>query len=247
MTISSYAKSAIKLLTPPIFFKVANKLRKEPNLSWSELNHVLNAQQKSGIKINTVIDIGASNGMWSKEVMPTYPQANYFLIEANSYHENNLKNFAKRHSNVDYIIAAAGDTVGEIYFDTSSPFGGIASHEKRENFVAVPVITIDSLVKDKNLQGPFIVKLDTHGFEVPILEGATETLKEAEFVILEVYNFHIAKGSLLFHEMCEYMLKKGFRTIGLVDRLYRPKDNVLWQFDLVFAKETRTEFQDNDY
>jgi hypothetical protein len=39
--------------------------------------------------------------------------------------------------------------------------------------------TIDGLVRRNNLGGPYVLKLDTHGFEVPILEGAHAVLAEA--------------------------------------------------------------------
>jgi FkbM family methyltransferase len=244
-TINSF-KSAIKLITPPIILKVAKKISKKPNYAWSEIFKILQNQQKQGLKINTVIDIGASNGMWSEEVMPIYPQASYVLVEANRYHENDLKAFVNRFQNAQYVLAAAGDSLGEIYFDSTDPFGG-ASHEKSEKLVSVPVVTIDSVVKERNLKGPFILKLDTHGFEVPIFEGANETLKHTDLIIVEVYNFQIAKNSLLFFEMCQFLAGKGFRPMALADIMYRPKDNFLWQLDLVFVRDTRNEFKDNSY
>jgi hypothetical protein len=64
---------------------------------------------------------------------------------------------------------------------------------------------------------------------------------------MEVYNFRLTSDSLLFHEMCDYMLERGFKSAGLIDILYRPKDNFLWQFDLIFVPATRKEFFDSAY
>lgn len=86
------------------------------------------------------------------------------------------------------------------------------------------------------------LKLDTHGFEIPILEGASQVLKETAVIIIECYNFRIAPECLLFFEMCDYLGKLGFRCIDLVDPFNRPYDQSFWQMDLVFVKDNRAEF-----
>jgi FkbM family methyltransferase len=203
------------------------------------------------IEIQTVIDVGASDGRWSNTLRPFYPTASYFLIEANKVHEPKLKAFKKKHNNVDYVLAAAGDIIGSIYFDASDPSGGLASHTPlqgdREKVIKVPVTTVDAEVKARNLGPPYLLKLDTHGFEVAIFEGAAKTLKETAVIIVETYNFTLCEGCLRFHEMCVYLEERGFRPIGLCNPAFRPKDGVLWQMDLIFAKANRKEFRSNRY
>ncbi len=77
-----------------------------------------------GIEIGTVIDIGASNGMWTAAAMPILPDARYLLVEAQNGHLDSLKDFVKKHPNTEYVLAAAGDEEGEIFFDDSNLFGG---------------------------------------------------------------------------------------------------------------------------
>lgn len=221
---------------------------KKRTKSLSELEQILSGEIKKGTTVNTVIDVGASDGRWSSNVMIFFPDSNYLLIEANDIHKKELDKFVEDKKNAEYILAAAGDQLGQIYFDNSDPFGGLAMYEKaNENLVRVPATTIDHCVKEKKLKGPYLIKLDTHGFEIPIFEGAVETLKDTNLIVVEAYNFHIAKSGLLFYEMCEYMLEKGFRCAGIIDVTYRPKDNMLWQMDLVFVKTNRNEFTDNKY
>ena len=198
--------------------------------------------------LNTVIDIGASDGRWAAQMMEYYPSCHYLLVEALALHEKALKRFCQRHPNAEYVIAAAGNTLGDIHFDASDPFGGHASYTPFDSSnVVVPMTTIDELVRLKGLEGPFLVKLDTHGFEVPILEGSTETLKETEAIVIECYNFHISPESLLFYEMCAYLKEYGFRCIDLVDPLHRPYDHTFWQMDLIFVRNDRPEFDYTKY
>lgn len=198
---------------------------------------------KRNHNFNTVIDIGASNGMWSAALMKYFPQCQYLLVEAQPVHTEELNQFSNLNNNAHIVLAAAGENPGQIYFDASDPFGGQASYIPYEsNNLQVPVTTIDHEIQTRRLTGPYLLKLDTHGFEVPILKGASQTLTEAEVIIIECYNFKIAPECLLFFEMCEYMKGLGFRCIDLVDTLHRPYDDSFWQMDLVFIKESRPEF-----
>jgi len=192
---------------------------------------------------NTVIDVGASDGHWTASLMKYFPLCHYLLVEAQPVHEKDLQRFSNEHENAKFVLAAAGETPGQIYFDASDPFSGQASYTPyASNNIQVPVTTIDSETGARGLTGPYLIKLDTHGFEVPILKGASRTLKETDVIVMECYNFRIAKECLLFFEMCIFLKELGFRCIDLVDVLHRPHDDSLWQMDLVFVKDSRPEF-----
>ncbi len=107
--------------------------------------------------------------------------------------------------------------------------------------------TIDIEIARRDMAPPFLIKLDTHGFEVPILDGAAETLSKAELLVIEGYNFKLRPGCLRFHELCDYLEQRGFRCFDLVDVLRRPSDGALWQFDLFFVRANRPEFSSNSY
>lgn len=180
--------------------------------------------------------------------MKYYPEAQYLLIEAQEVHAAALKQFAAARQNVQFILAAAGEAAGQIYFDAADPFGGQASHEPyASNNIQVRMTTIDDEIAARALPQPYLLKFDTHGFEVPILKGAARTLKDTAVIVMECYNFKIAPDCLLFPEMCEYLKVLGFRCIDLVDPLYRPHDNSFWQMDLVFVRADRPEFSYQQY
>ncbi|WP_345277250.1 FkbM family methyltransferase [Litoribaculum gwangyangense] len=201
-----------------------------------------------GLKINTVIDVGASDGIWSRACMKTFPDANYLLIEAQTNHENGLKKFKQEFENSDYVLAAAGKKEGMIYFNNENPLGGLASETKLTNdCIEVPVIAIDEELKRRKLKGPYLLKLDTHGFEVPIIEGAKKTIKAASLIIIETYNYKITNDSLRYWEICSYMEKLGFSPIEMVDFMQRKYDNSFWQMDTFFIPSNSKEFSYNSY
>jgi FkbM family methyltransferase len=190
--------------------------------------------------VATVIDVGASDGRWSLAMMPYYPKAHYLLIEAQrETHGEMLRKFQAEHGDVVYELCAAGHQQGHINFLANEPLGGQASaNAYPEQNIVVPMNTVDDLVLKHKLPGPFLLKLDTHGFEVPIFEGARETLPQCAMLIVEAYNFTLCPGCLRFYELCPYLEKRGFRCVDIFDFLVRPHDQAFWQMDMVFIPAT---------
>lgn len=209
----------------------------------SDFSAALTRLAARSLTFKTLIDVGASDGRWSRQAGHYFPDVFYFLIEANPVHEPGLQAYKTAHPRSDYILAVAGDTVGDVYFDGSNPFGGHASHSSDARHSArLPATTIDFQVQANRLQPPFAVKLDTHGFEVPILNGARQTLAQANLVIIETYNFDLEPDSLRFWEMAAFMQERGFRPIDISNLLWRPADRALWQFDLYFVRSDLLDF-----
>ena len=102
-------------------------------------------------------------------------------------------------------------------------------------------------MRELGLPGPYLLKFDTHGFELPILNGAARTLAETEVIVMECYNFRIGPHALTFDEMCRHLGERGFRCIDLVEPMHRPRDDSFWQMDLVFVRQTRPEFAYTGY
>ncbi len=197
-------------------------------------------------EFKTVIDIGASDARWTKEIRELYPDCYSLMIEANRLHEVKLSEYVATHKNTSYEICVAGDEEGKVYFDDSDLFGGVAS---KDNQIGKQLCmnSIDNLVNKSGYPGKYLLKFDTHGFELPILAGAKEILKDTAIIVMEVYNFQIANNSLKFWEMCEYLDKIGFSPVGIADLLYREKDNALWQFDLILIPKVSSVFDSNQY
>ena len=88
----------------------------------------------------TAIDVGASTGCWSAELMRYYPDASYLLIEAQPDHEPALQAFCAANPKARYTLAAAGPTEGQTYFEAGDLWGGVASFTPvAQNQIIVPV------------------------------------------------------------------------------------------------------------
>lgn len=202
---------------------------------------------KRGHEVRGVIDVGASNGAWTNVCMRHFPDAQYLLIEAQDCHREALEVFCTANANARFQLAAAGAEPGYCYFDDSDPFGGVASREPYQKAQRrLPMTSLD--IAAANLPGPYLVKLDTHGFEHSILKGASEVLKQTSIVVIESYLFLLdASEPILFQDLCLEMDRLGFRVVDFAEPMWREKDLALWQWDLFFIPKAHPVFTDNSY
>lgn len=204
-----------------------------------------------GTQVATVIDVGASDGRWSTMAAECFPRARFLLVEAQATHEAALRRLERSDARFEHALVAAGPRDGTIHFDAAEPFGGVASERNTGPAdVVVPMRTVDSLVAERELHGPFAIKLDTHGFETAILAGARETLRAASLLVIEVYNFTLMpadSGCLRFYELCTWLEQRGFRCVDLCEVSRRPGDQVLWQMDMLFEPTSSPIFATNDH
>lgn len=209
----------------------------------------LNRFLKLGLQVNTIIDVGAAEGKWSLLAKPLFSQANYVLFEPLVERKDQLESLLKENSNFHYVPKAAGKEKGSIHFIISPDLdgSGVTYDSDNHNTRSVEVASIQEELQQLKLKGPFIIKLDTHGFEVPIIEGCTKLLDQVQLFIIECYGFEIVKDSLLFWQMCNYMDELGFRVFDIVDIMHRSKDGAFWQCDAFFIRKSHTLFLDNRY
>ena len=194
-------------------------------------------------KIGTVIDVGAAAGKWTKLARPHFPDARFFLIEPLRERVPELEALG-----VDFVSAVAGAQVGETTFSVTDDLDGSGVADAPGSASrTVSVTTIDREVSERKLPGPFFIKLDTHGYEVPILEGARTTLAQTALLMIEAYNFQLTSGCLRFPQLCARMDELGFLPCDLIEPARRPGDLALWQMDIVFARADAPVFSRKAY
>ncbi len=218
------------------------------NSSNFDMISALQRTHEHSIPLTSIIDIGASNGKWSLAAMDTFPDKYYLAIEPLCEHKTALQKLKIEHNHFDYILCVAGNIDNqEVLLNVAddldgSTVNGIGGEQRK-----ISVKTIDTIVSKKKLKGPFLLKFDTHGYEIPILKGAIDTLSKTNIIIMEVYNFKITDNSKRFHKMCSYLENLGFRCYDIAEPILRLHDNAFWQMDLFFCRSDSNLFNYSQY
>jgi len=207
--------------------------------------------RRIGFQPKTVVDIGVASG--TPELYTAFPDSYFLLIEPLNEFESHLKSILKQY-NGSYILAAAGASSGQSKFNVhknhlsgSSLYSESMGTEADGYEITVPIIRIDDILKDKKLEGPYLIKVDVQGAELEVLEGAQQALTQADVVVLEVSLFEFMKGAPQFFDTVLYMKNHGFVAYDIILGWNRPLDNALGQVDIAFVKEKGLFRQDHSY
>tara|TARA_S200000501_G_scaffold105784_2_gene99221 strand:+ start:2530 stop:3132 length:603 start_codon:yes stop_codon:yes gene_type:complete len=174
-----------------------------------------------------ILDIGAWNGFWTKNVKQIWPDAHYTCVEAGPKHEKKLKEITS-----DYHIAVLGDSNRDVkmylreidkgskkkvtYTKGSTLFGIFKDYETRQ------MTTLDNLVgKDAQFD---LIKQDVQGAEIMVMQGAPDIFTRAKYVIQEVNLFKDKDFPDMpaESEMDEFMFQLGFDNSEIIEK----KENV---------------------
>jgi FkbM family methyltransferase len=205
--------------------------------------------KKNGINPVTVLDVGAAQGNWTKDCMTIWPTANYCMVEPLEERKSVLESFIAKKPKLSYVSAALGKENGKVTFSVSKDLdgSGVSGAHSGGTDREVLVTSADTIVSEKGLKGPYLIKLDTHGFEIPILEGCKHILPQTSLLVIECYGIRIQPFSLLFWELCAWLDKQGFGLIDIVDIMRRPGDQAFWQCDAFFVRKDHPVFSKFNY
>ena len=241
----SLVTAAIKKLLDKVGYEIKSKSVNYSLAGLETMTFGLERLKLKGINPTCIIDVGAAQGTWTAKTIQYWPESHFELIEPLQEQEEVLKQLKKSHPNINYHLAVAGEDQGEVYLNVSDDLDGSGIYGKQAgNSRKVPVIAIDHIAAQEK---SCMIKLDTHGYEIPILKGAAKTLLNTQALIIEVYGFRISPTCLLFHELTAHLETLGFRLIDIVDIMRRPKDNAFWQADAIYIRKDHFVFLDNNY
>ena len=182
---------------------------------------------EKGFTPDRILDIGAWNGFWTRNVKEIWPNAHYTCVEAGPKHEKKLKEITS-----DYHIAVLGDSNRDVkmylreidkgskkkvtYTKGSTLFGIFKDYEIRQ------MTTLDTLVgKDAQFD---LIKQDVQGAEIMVMQGAPDIFTRAKYVIQEVNLFKDKDFPDMpaESEMDEFMFQLGFNNSEIIEQ----KENV---------------------
>jgi len=170
---------------------------------------------KARFSPRTVVDVGAGRG--TAHLYEAFPEAYHFLVEPLTEYESDLRKALELYQG-EYIFTAAGATNTRAFINVErrpmmSSFlarTDLTSTGKQVEKREVAVKTLDTLMEEYGFEPPFGLKIDTEGFEDPVIRGATNFLRRTQFVIAELSLAERFVNSCTFAEFTELMDENDF-------------------------------------
>jgi FkbM family methyltransferase len=175
-------------------------------LTQTHENHVSRAIERLVTKGDVIIDIGANIGYFSAYCLNAVgKEGKVYSIEPESrnfgYLSNNCVHWNKLGFNIKSYQLAVSSTNGELKLNIHrySTYHTLENSnnclDKIENTQTVSVITLDSWTTQEKINSISLLKIDTEGHEIKVLEGATSLFEKGrvEMAILECRDDQIAE------------------------------------------------------
>ena len=148
---------------------------------------------RAGVAIESIYDIGASNGYWSWLMAQVVPDAKFNLFEPleSDQYANDLANVLKAYPDFRMHRVALGNENTTLRLNLhSNHVGSTLLDSDWEGIVdkmPVPVRRLDDYSAELGLPRADLIKIDTQGFELNILAGAERTCRQAKALVLETW------------------------------------------------------------
>jgi len=229
----------------------STKENKEISLDLLELFHTLRAHSK---QIKTIIDVGAYKGKFSQAALCIYPGIEeVYCFEPNEKTHDEILNNTSKSTQV-YSFALGRERSKKTYYFHSDPtmnstvesdkkvidelFHWDDSESIKESEIRVE--TLDHLVElgEINLLSPVLVKIDTQGNELEVLQGAEKSMESIDILVVEHMFVKAYKNDYNFIDIVNYMGKRDFKCQGVFPPLKRPNGLISSQ-DLLFVKKEK--------
>ena len=199
---------------------------------------------------SVVLDVGANEGQFAVSVLSFNRSERIVSFEPLSKTHEILTGRARRYPN--WSVAprmAIGAEAGTAEINISEFTGGssllpvtqahldaapLTAYVGREE---TPVLRLDVAALPFIRQGDRIyLKIDTQGFEKPVLEGATGILERVVAIQAELSLVQCYEGEPLAFEMIDFIRSLGFAVFGFSNGTYDRKSHVLLQVDVFFIR-----------
>lgn len=200
-------------------------------------------------EVDVVVDVGANEGQFATELRKAGFSGRIVSLEPLAAEAARLRELAADDDNWQVLRIAAGPQEGTAVLNRSqssdyssfrTPNATGLAFDPQIAVVAqeeVDVRRLDGLMELSHAQRPYI-KIDTQGFERPVLDGAFELLKRAVGVQLELPLIHVYDGVWSFDEAVAHMKALGFvpAQFHLVSNSFSRPECTL-EVDCVFRRE----------
>jgi FkbM family methyltransferase len=194
-----------------------------------------------GFNPKHIVDVGVNRGTWTRNALQYFPDAYYSLFETQAYLSAGFADLLKN-PKIKFYAKGAGPCSGIMDLTTSDrddsfsfSFTAEQAQARGRTQVKAPVVALDEFLPILALPTPDFVKIDAEGWDLEVLKGAENTLKNAQVVLMEAaamskaFTNSVAKTTGAMADM-------GFCVFDITDLNRTQKHNALWLIELAFVK-----------
>ena len=174
--------------------------------------------------MDTIFDVGANVGQTVEWLRGGEPFAKIYCFEPVSTTFKELVNKKGGDKNCIFEQLALGDTENEVVIKVFEGRSGwnslrpdLMNNDANGRKEVVKETTLDAYCKKNNIKRIDLLKIDTEGFELNVLEGAKEMIKEngISMIYAEVGFQSMNPRNTNFARLSEWLDKNNFYFLGL--------------------------------
>lgn len=200
------------------------------------------------MNIQTILDVGASDGGYARKIRQILPNA---MIHSFEILPDSFEALNKRQSTDKYFKSyqiALSTYKGEIEFFRSGNSGSSSllemaelhktSYPQSKNIQKIKVACdrLDNIITTDVLKPNVLLKLDLQGAEKIVLEGATGILDKVNIIYSEINFQELYIGAVLIDDLMKYLEKFNYRLTGIENVSQSLADGTFLQADAYFTK-----------
>ena len=202
-----------------------------------DMAFALRDAKERGLKVSAIVDVGAFEGDWSRMAREIWPSANLHMVEANEEKRPILEPIAREiGANLNFSLLGAkdGETVEfHVMESGSSILEERSSIDRRTETRTLQ--SLDSVLSD--VDAIDLLKIDTQGYELEVMKGASRLLEKTQAVLLEVSLIEINANAPRIHDVIPFMRDRGFVSYEIVEIHRRLLDRAMNQVDILFVRD----------
>ena len=103
----------------------------------------------------------------------------------------------------------------------------------------VLVRRLSSFVSEIEFSSKVLLKIDVQGFELEVLEGASDALAEVTYVYVECSFVELYEGQAVASDIMNFLARKGFTMLGAYN-LSVDREGVAVQLDCLFENSLQS-------
>jgi FkbM family methyltransferase len=171
--------------------------------------NIINFINDRGLNIKNFIDVGAHKGKYTDLILDNFDTSRAFLIEPQRNIYNYLRNKYKNKNKINIFNFAASNKnkIKKFYINKHDLTSSLAELNQKNQYLniksrlfgtnlkgmikskrKVKTMKLDSLINKMKILKIDLIKIDTEGHELEVLEGLGNKIKRIKVILIEFHN-----------------------------------------------------------